>query len=78
MVLGKRNGISFDGIAIIILLTFLPHTLKFQNPRFCGVSLGGIVFLLIKIKKEKGVVGFHLGCHCQIGGGHDSPLWSNP
>jgi hypothetical protein len=39
MVLGKRNGISFDGIAIIILLTFLPHTLKFQNPKFCGVSL---------------------------------------
>jgi hypothetical protein len=40
MVLGKRKGISLDGIAIIILLTFLPHTLKFQNPRFCGVSQG--------------------------------------
>ena len=39
MVLGKRNGISFDGIAIIFLPTFLPHTLKFQNPRFCGMSL---------------------------------------
>jgi hypothetical protein len=39
MVLCKRKGISLDGITIIILLTFLPHTLKFQNPRFCGVSL---------------------------------------
>jgi hypothetical protein len=38
MVLGKRKGISLDGISTIILTIFLPHTLKFQNPKFCGVS----------------------------------------
>jgi len=38
MVLGLKNGIFFDGIAIIIPTIFLPHTLKLQNPKFCGVS----------------------------------------
>jgi hypothetical protein len=37
MVLGKRKGISLDGITIIILLTFLPDKLKFQIPKFCSV-----------------------------------------
>jgi hypothetical protein len=35
---GLKNGILLDGIAIIILTFFLPHTLKLQNPKFCGVS----------------------------------------
>jgi hypothetical protein len=38
MVLRLKNGILLDGIAITILTFFLPHTLKLQNPKFCGVS----------------------------------------
>jgi hypothetical protein len=33
MVLGKSKDISLDGITIIILLTFLPDKLKFQNSK---------------------------------------------
>jgi hypothetical protein len=38
IVLDLKKGISLQGITIIILTIFLPHTIKFQNPQFCGVS----------------------------------------